>query len=46
MQEEQGTTEDEMAEWHHRFDGHEFDETPGVGYGQGGLVCCDSWGHK
>ena len=34
-------TEDEMAGWHHRLDGHE-----GVGDGQGGLVCCDSWGHK
>ena len=39
-------TEDEMARWHHRLDGHEFESTPGVGDGQGGLVCCDSWGHK
>ena len=38
-------TEDEMARWHHRLDGHEFGLTPGVGDGQGGLVCCDSWGH-
>ena len=45
-QEEKGTTEDEMAEWHHQLDGHEFEWTPGVGDGQEGLVCCDSWGHK
>ena len=41
-----GTTENEMAGWHHRLDGHEFELTPGVGDGQGGLVCCDSWGRK
>ena len=45
-QEEKGTTEDEMAGWHHRLDGRECEWTPGVGDGQGGLVCCDSWGHK
>ena len=45
-QEEKGTTEDEMAGWHHRLEGHEFGWTPGVGDGQGGLVCCNSWGHK
>ena len=45
-QEEKGTTEDEMAEWHHRLDAHEFEWTPGVGDGQGGLACCDSWDHK
>ena len=45
-QEEKGTTEDEMAGWHHWLDGCEFEWTPGVGDGQGGLVCCDSWGHK
>ena len=39
-------TEDEMAGWHHRFDGHEFGWTLGVGDGQGGLVCCYSWGRK
>ena len=38
-----GTTEDEMARWHHRLDGHEFEWTTGVGDGQGGLVCCNSW---
>jgi len=43
---ENGTTEDEMAGWHHLLDGHEFEWTPGVGDGQGGLVCCDSWGLK
>ena len=42
----EGATEDEMAGWHHRLDGHEFEGTPGVGDGQGGLVCCDSWGCK
>ena len=35
--------QDEMAGWHHRLDGHEFEWTPGVGDGQGSLVCCDSW---
>ena len=45
-QEEKGTTEDEMAGWHHRFNGHEFGWTPGVGDGQGGLACFDSWGRK
>ena len=41
-----GTTEDEMAKWYHRLDGHEFEYIPGVGDGQGGLACCDSWGLK
>ena len=45
-QEEKGTTEDEMAGWHHRLGGLEFEWTPGVGDGQGGLVCCNSWGRK
>ena len=45
-QEEKGTTEDEMAGWHPRLDGREFEWTPRVGDGQGGLVCCNSWGHK
>ena len=45
-QEEKGTTEDEMAGWHHRLDGHGFGSTPEVGDGQGGLASCDSWGHK
>ena len=45
-QEEKGTTEDEMAGWHHRLNGYEFEQAPGVGDGQGGLECCDSWGAK
>ena len=45
-QEEKGTTEDEMAGWHHWLNGRECEWTPGVGDGQGGLVCCNSWGHK
>ena len=45
-QEEKGMTEDEMAGWHHRLDGHEFECAPGVGSGQRGLACCDSWGCK
>ena len=35
-----------MAGWHHRLYAHEFECTPGVGDGQGGLACCDSWGRK
>ena len=45
-QKEKGMTEDEMVEWHHRLDGHEFEQAPGVGDGQGGLMCCSSWSHK
>ena len=45
-QEEKGTTEDEMAGWPHRLNGHEFGWTPGVGDGQGGLACCSSCGRK
>ena len=45
-QEEKGTTEDEMAGWHHGLNGRESEWTPGVGDGQGGLACCDSWGCK
>ena len=41
-----GTSEDEMAGWHHQPDAHEFEWTPGVGDGQGGLASCGSWGHK
>ena len=43
---EKGTTEDEMVICHHWLDGHEFEQAPGVGYGQGGLACCSPWGHK
>ena len=45
-QEEKGTTEDEMAGWHHWLDGRDSEWIPGVGDGQGGLACCDSWGRK
>ena len=45
-QEEKGTTEDRMAGWHHQLDGREFEWTSGVGNGQGGLACCDSWSRK
>jgi len=45
-QEEKGTTEDEMVGQHQRLDGHEFEQAPRVGDGQGGLVCCSPWGHK
>ena len=44
--EEKGLTEDEMVEWHHRLNGHEFEQASGVGDGQGSLVCCSPWGHK
>ena len=46
VQEEKGMTEDEMAGWHHKLDGHGFGWIPGVGDGQGGLACCSSWGNK
>ena len=45
-QEVKGTTEDEMVGWYHWLDGHESEWTPGVGDGQGGLACCNSWDHK
>ena len=45
-QEEQGTTEDEMAGWHHWLNLHEFEQAPGVGDGQGSLLCCSPWGSK
>ena len=45
-QEEKGMTEDEMAGWHHRLDAYEFGWTLGVGDGQGGLACWDSWSRK
>ena len=45
-QEEKRMIEDEMAGWHHQLYGREFEWTLGVGNGQGGLVCCDSWGRK
>ena len=45
-QEEKGTTEDEMAGWHRRLNGHKSEWTPRVGDGQGSLACCNSWSHK
>ena len=45
-QEEKEMTEDEMVGWHHQFNGHEFDQAPGIGDGQGILACCSPWGHK
>ena len=45
-QEKKGMTEDEMVRWHHRLNGHEFEQAPGVGDGQGGLACCSPWGRK
>ena len=45
-QEETGTTEDEMIGWHHQLDGHEFEQAPGVGDGQGSVECCSPWGCK
>ena len=45
-QEEKGMTEDETAGWHHWLNGREFEWTLGVGDGQGGLACCNSWGRK
>ena len=45
-QEEKGTTEDEMVGWHHRLNGHEFEQALGVDDGQGSLVSCSPWDHK
>ena len=45
-QKETWTTEDGRVGWHYRLDGHEFEQAPGVGDGQGGLACCNPWGHK
>ena len=43
MHEGKGTAEDEMVGWHHQLDGHEFEQAPGVGDGQGSLACCSPW---
>ena len=45
-QEEKGTTEDEMVGWHLQLYGHEFEQAPGVGDGQGSLACCSPWGRN
>ena len=39
-------TEDKMIAWHHRLNGHEFEQAPGIGDGQGSLVCRIPWNHK
>ena len=44
--EEKDTKEDEMFGWHRRLNGHEFEQAPGVGDGQGRLACCSPWCHK
>ena len=41
-----GVAEDEMVEWHHQLNGHEFEQTAGDSEGQGSLACCSPWGHK
>ena len=46
IEEEKGTTEDQMVGWHHRLSGHESEQTPGDSDGQGSLGCCSSWSHK
>ena len=45
-QEKKGTTEDEIVGWHHQLNGHEFEQAPKVGDGQGSLACCSPWGCK
>ena len=45
-EEEEGAREDEMTRWHHRLNGHEFEQTRGDSEGQGSLVCYSPWGHK
>ena len=46
LEERKGTTEDEMVGWHHQLGGHEFEQTPGAGDGQGSLACYGPWGCK
>ena len=46
MKEEKSVTEDEMVEWHHRLNGHEFEQTAGDSEGRGSLTCCCPWGCK
>ena len=46
MQEEKGRRVDEMVGWYHQINAHEFEQAPGDGEGQGGLVCCSPWGLK
>ena len=44
--EEKGMTEGKMVGWHHQLSGHQFEQAPGDGEGQGSLVCGSPWGHK
>ena len=44
--EEKGIAKDEIVGWHHPLNGHEFEQTPGVGDGQGSLLCCSPCSHK
>ena len=46
MQEEKEMKEDKLVGWHHRLDGHEYEQALGVGDGQGSLACCSPGGHK
>ena len=43
---EKGATEDEMVGWHHQLNGHEFEQAPGDGEGQGSMACYNPWGPK
>ena len=45
-QEMKGTTKDEVVGWHHRLEGHEFEQAPGVGDGQEIPACCSPWSCK
>ena len=46
IEEEKGLTEDEMTGWHHRLNGHKFEQAPGIAEGQGSLACCSPWSCK
>ena len=46
QRQEKGVTENEMVEWHHPLNGHEFEQTLRESEGQGSLVCCSPWGFK
>ena len=46
IEEEKGLTEDEMTGWHHRLNGHKFEQAPGMGDEPGNLACCSPWGRK
>ena len=46
LRQEKETTENELVGWHHRLDGHESEQAPGVDDGQGSMACCNPWGQK